>query len=50
MAYITMCKDVTCKERNKCYRFTANKSQIKQSYRMLTKTNGVNCKDFLKND
>lgn len=32
MADITMCSGVGCRVKDKCYRFTANKSEFWQSY------------------
>ena len=32
MADITMCEDVKCPQRDKCYRFTAPVTELRQSY------------------
>lgn len=46
MADITMCLDDECKKRLDCYRFTAPKSTILQSYFMESPRKGDNCDQY----
>jgi hypothetical protein len=50
MADITMCRDETCKKRERCYRFTARVTPEYQSYFVDTPRQGKVCKYFSDNE
>jgi hypothetical protein len=50
MADITMCRDETCKKRERCYRFTARVTPEYQSYFVNSPRDGKECKYFWLND
>jgi hypothetical protein len=49
MADITMCRDETCKKRERCYRFTARVTPEYQSYFVDSPRQGKECKYFSDN-
>ena len=49
MADITMCRDATCKKRERCYRFTARATPEYQSYFVNSPREGKVCKYFSDN-
>ena len=50
MADITMCRDETCKKRERCYRFTARVTPEYQSYFVDSPRQGKVCKYFSDNE
>ena len=46
MADITMCKDVTCPQADKCYRFTANTSDIQSYFVVSPLKDDKTCDEF----
>jgi hypothetical protein len=50
MADITMCRDETCKKRERCYRFTARATPEYQSYFVDSPRQGKVCKYFSDNE
>jgi hypothetical protein len=50
MADITMCRDETCKKRERCYRFTARVTPDYQSYFVDSPRQGKECKYFWDNE
>jgi hypothetical protein len=50
MADITMCRDETCKKRERCYRFTARACEYRQSYFVDSPRTGKECKYFSDNE
>jgi uncharacterized small protein (DUF1192 family) len=50
MADITMCRDETCKKRERCYRFTARATPEYQSYFVDSPREGKECKYFSDNE
>lgn len=49
MADITMCRDETCKKRERCYRFTARINELYQSYYGMSPRDGKRCNYFWDN-
>ena len=50
MADITMCRDETCKKRERCYRFTARVTPEYQSYFVDSPRQGKMCNYFSDNE
>lgn len=49
MADITMCRDESCKKRERCYRFTAKACEHWQSFFVDSPREGKECKYFSDN-
>lgn len=45
-----MCRDETCKKRERCYRFTAKASEYMQSMFVYTPRKGKDCEYFWDNE
>lgn len=50
MADITMCRDETCKKRERCYRFTAKACEYRQSVFVNSPREGKVCTYFWDNE